>query len=66
MLKERDMVMVTTHNFFGKVIYVGDGKIEKINRSKHGIEYIVRCDDGIPRSVAQNDKRFPKDSIMLM
>lgn len=64
MLKENAFVLVTTHSFFGNTVYVGDGKIEKVNRHKHGIEYIVRCSDGKPRSVAQNDARYPHDTIM--
>ncbi len=64
MLRENTMVLITTHNAVGSVIYTGDARIDKVNKNKHGIEYVVKCSDGITRSVAQGDKRYAKDSIM--
>lgn len=64
-MKLNDRVLITSTSFSGQVKYEGEGVVKEVRKHSSHIEYIVACQDGIPRSVDVGDSPYKGDKICL-
>lgn len=64
-MKISDRVLITCTNFRGVPVFKGKGRIKEVRKHVQAVEYIVACDDGVPRSVEVGTTHYKGDKICL-